>query len=89
MGVAILGLTLLSLLSAGSTVTGAESVLGSTTGDDPNVTILARVLFTDYVYAFEITAILLTIAVVGAVVLARRLDTGDDLPADEPGQARR
>jgi NADH-quinone oxidoreductase subunit J len=89
MGVAILGLTLLSLLSAGSTVTGAERVLGSTTGDDPNVTILARVLFTDYVYAFEITAILLTIAVVGAVVLARRLDTGDDLPADEPGQARR
>lgn len=89
MGVAILGLTLLSLLSAGSTVTGAESVLGSPEGDDPNVTILARVLFTDYVFAFEITAILLTIAVVGAVVLARRLETGDDLPADEPGEARR
>jgi NADH-quinone oxidoreductase subunit I len=33
---------------------------------------LGRVLFTDYVFAFEITAVLLTIAVVGAVVLARR-----------------
>ncbi|MDY7101712.1 MAG: NADH-quinone oxidoreductase subunit J [Actinomycetota bacterium] len=90
LGVATLGLTLVALLSAGSTVTGAESVLGSpTSDDDPNITLLARVLFTDYVYAFEITAILLTIAVVGAVVLARRLETGDDLPADEPGEARR
>jgi hypothetical protein len=34
---------------------------------------LGRVLFTDYVVAFEITAVLLTIAVVGAVVLARRV----------------
>ncbi len=39
---------------------------------EDNVRDLARVLFTDYVYAFEITALLLTIAVVGAVVLARR-----------------
>lgn len=39
---------------------------------DSNVKQLARVLFTDYVFAFEITAILLTIAVVGAVVLARK-----------------
>jgi NADH-quinone oxidoreductase subunit J len=33
---------------------------------------LARSLFTDYVWAFEITAVLLVIAVVGGVVLARR-----------------
>ena len=33
---------------------------------------LGRTIFTDYVFAFEITALLLTIAVVGAVVLARR-----------------
>jgi len=38
----------------------------------PNIDQLGRVIFTDYVYAFEITALLLTIAVVGAVVLARR-----------------
>ncbi|MDQ1461577.1 MAG: hypothetical protein QOI08_3061, partial [Actinomycetota bacterium] len=29
-------------------------------------------LFTDFVWAFEITAVLLVIAVVGSVVLARR-----------------
>jgi NADH-quinone oxidoreductase subunit J len=37
-----------------------------------NVERLARSLFTDYVWAFEITAVLLVIAVVGGVVLARR-----------------
>jgi NADH:ubiquinone oxidoreductase subunit 6 (subunit J) len=34
--------------------------------------VLARTLFTDYVWAFEITAVLLVIAVVGGVILARR-----------------
>ncbi|MDH4170051.1 MAG: NADH-quinone oxidoreductase subunit J, partial [Acidimicrobiia bacterium] len=42
-------------------------------------------LFTDWVFAFELTALLLTIAVVGAVVLARRA-TGEleDLPDPAP-----
>ena len=50
-----------------------------------NVERVARVLFTDFLWAFEITAVLLVIAVVGAVVLARRsgqrpepLDETDD-----------
>jgi len=33
---------------------------------------LGRVLFTDYVFAFEATSILILTAMVGAVVLARR-----------------
>lgn len=37
-----------------------------------NVENLARTLFTDFVWAFEMTAVLLVIAVVGGVVLARR-----------------
>ena len=37
-----------------------------------NVETLAKSLFTDFVWAFEITAVLLVIAVVGSVVLARR-----------------
>ncbi len=37
-----------------------------------NVERVARVLFTDFLWAFEITAVLLVIAVVGSVVLARR-----------------
>jgi len=39
---------------------------------EPNIDQLGRTLFTDYVFAFEITALLLTIAVVGAVLLARK-----------------
>jgi NADH-quinone oxidoreductase subunit J len=37
-----------------------------------NVQRLAQYLFTDFLWAFEITAVLLVIAVVGGVVLARR-----------------
>jgi NADH-quinone oxidoreductase subunit J len=33
---------------------------------------LGRVLFTDYVFAFEATSILILVAMVGAVMLARR-----------------
>ena len=52
-------------------VTGAESVGGIATGSE-NVRLLARSLFSDYVYAFELTSLLLVIAVIGAVVLARK-----------------
>ena len=42
----------------------------------PNVRQLGRVIFTDYVWAFEITGVLLTIAVVGAIALSRRAQPG-------------
>lgn len=59
---------------AGDTwATGARSVRGELgPARDGNVETLARVLFTDFVWAFEITAVLLVIAVIGGVVLARR-----------------
>jgi NADH-quinone oxidoreductase subunit J len=54
-------------------VTGATSTRGAL---DPartgNVHALAESLFTNFVWAFEMTAVLLVIAVVGGVVLARR-----------------
>lgn len=55
----------------------------------PNVEQLGRVIFTDYVWAFEITAVLLTIAVVGAIALARRQrsDAEADDEAAPTGQA--
>jgi NADH-quinone oxidoreductase subunit J len=40
--------------------------------DYGSVTALARTLFTDHALSFEITSILLLVAVVGAVVLAKR-----------------
>ena len=55
-------------------VTGEHSVMGplDEQSRSGNVRTLATSLFTDYVWAFEITAVLLVIAVVGGVVLARR-----------------
>ncbi len=53
--------------------TGVHAVAGSTTaGHRPNVAVLGRAVFTTYLYAFEATSALLVIAVVGAVVLAKR-----------------
>lgn len=53
----------------------------------PNIDQLGEVIFTDYILAFEITALLLTIAVVGAVVLARRAK-GELQPIPETGPNR-
>ncbi|GIU85707.1 MAG: hypothetical protein KatS3mg009_0222 [Acidimicrobiia bacterium] len=62
--------------------TGARSTVGplDEDGRSGNVETLARALFTDYIWAFEVTAVLLVIAVVGGVVLARR--SGRRLPAE-------
>ena len=77
--VAILGLSLTALLSVGSRVTGQASTLAAIDGSEPNINALAKVLFTDYVFAFELTSVLLTVAVVGAVVLSRKAGPAIDL----------
>ena len=76
------GLTAVVLLGS---VSGAKSSAAAPTKDLPNVAQIGQLLFTDYLWAFEITSVLLVIAVVGAVVLAlhRRDDFVDDLPGDE------
>jgi NADH-quinone oxidoreductase subunit J len=52
--------------------TGPHNVTGKTLGPYQNIGELGRSVFTTYLFAFEATAALLIIAVVGAVVLARR-----------------
>jgi NADH-quinone oxidoreductase subunit J len=64
---------LLLTLVQGSWATGIKSDAGTISGDGTNVEKLATVIFTRYLLAFEVTSVLLVIAVVGAVVLARRL----------------
>ena len=56
-------------------VSGARSVAGPARGEESNVELLAESIFTRYLLAFEVTSVLLVIAIVGAVVLARRLST--------------
>src|SRR5262245_17358400 len=66
------------------TPTGAPASRGSATqGDVANVERVARSLLTDFLWPFEITSALLVIAVVGAVVLARRSGPGRELSDDE------
>ena len=63
-------------------VTGTQSVTGAISPTVSNITQIGTELFTTYVFALEITAGLLTIAVVGAVVLSRR--PNDLAPIPEP-----
>ena len=64
--------------------TGARSARGALdAARSGNVRSLATSLFTDFVWAFEITAVLLVIAVVGGVVLARRSGQRAEAPVDE------
>jgi NADH-quinone oxidoreductase subunit J len=65
--------------------TGNLATAGQAGGPGTNVEKLARSIFTRYLLAFEITSALLVIAVIGAVVLARKLKPVP--PADsEAGQ---
>lgn len=77
----------LGFLLAGHEVTGAEALAGSLSAGT-NLGVLARSVFTTYVLPFELTSVLLVIAVVGAVVLARRIRVEDGTkhePREEVG----
>jgi NADH-quinone oxidoreductase subunit J len=41
-------------------------------GSTPGVAAIGRLLFTDYAFAFEVTSVLILVAMVGAVVIAHR-----------------
>jgi hypothetical protein len=76
------------VLAGRTWATGASATRGSLSepvdGQDlGNVERVARVLFTDFLWAFELTAALLVIAVVGAVVLARRSSQKPEMDAED------
>ncbi|HEY5251957.1 MAG TPA: NADH-quinone oxidoreductase subunit J [Acidimicrobiales bacterium] len=81
------GLLVLAIGSKWST--GAPSVAGPAQNQQGgDVAAIGRSVFTTYLFPFEITAALLVIAVVGAVVLARRPrhpSVGDDSGVDADG----
>jgi NADH-quinone oxidoreductase subunit J len=75
-GLVVLGTTGLLLLGQVSKwTTGAPHVAGIDAGRQSNVYLLGKSVYTTYLFPFEATAALLVIAVVGAVVLARRPPT--------------
>jgi len=73
-GLMVLGLAGLLVMGFGAHWSvGTRSVAGPARGQSGgDVAALGRSVFTTYLFAFEVTSALLVIAVVGAVVLARR-----------------
>ena len=83
--VALVLLIVASIVALGSEAKwsgGASSVVGPNQGPYQNVADLGKAIFTDYLFAFELTAGLVVIAVVGAVVLARRSADSNSDDAD-------
>ena len=82
-GIAGLGLLGLLVIAVSRGVemltTRAEGLATSAEGasGDANIQQLARSVFGDYVVAFELTSVLLVVAVVGTVMLARRRVPGE------------
>ncbi len=87
-GLVVLTLTSLLLLGVDAHwAVGARSVAGVARGQaGGDVAALGRSVFTTYLFPFEATAALLVIAVVGAVVLARR-PRGRAASPDDPAEA--
>ena len=79
-GLGILALPLLAFASTGGEATGARPAAAAANAinkSTPDVAQLGESLFTTYLFAFEATSVLLVIAVVGAVVLARKVKRAD------------
>jgi NADH-quinone oxidoreductase subunit J len=78
LGVALAGAFVVQMMAMLAMYTGAEGVAADAVPLASSISIeeVARLLLTDYIYAFEMTSVLLLIAVVGAIVLARR-QTGE------------
>jgi NADH-quinone oxidoreductase subunit J len=82
MGVGLIGLLIAAVVStrdtpplsvsSGLAVAGEEGADGTVGDHDANIRQLADNLFSDQVFAFELTSVLLIVAVAGTVVLTRR-----------------
>ena len=86
----IVGIGVAGLVGAAIIVARGRDIVVNTNGldsieHDANVRQLARSLFSDYVFAFELTSVLLVIAVVGTVLLARRPNKGLQAAREKAG----
>jgi NADH-quinone oxidoreductase subunit J len=83
-GLGLLVLCEVLLLTHQRWVTGAPKATHVLRGEGTNVAVIGRSLFTTYLLPFEVTSALLVVAVIGAVVLARRPHRGAE-GAQPPG----
>jgi NADH-quinone oxidoreductase subunit J len=72
-GGGVIGLVAFAAISSRDNIgTAGKAAADATVDPDSNIRALARDLFSDHVLAFELTSVLLVIAVVATVLLARR-----------------
>ncbi len=72
-GSGVIGLIAFAAISSRDNIgTTGKPAVDAAADHDSNIRTLARDLFSDHVLAFELTSVLLVIAVVGTVLLARR-----------------
>jgi NADH-quinone oxidoreductase subunit J len=85
LGAGVVALVLTALIQTSGEATGIPRAVGSLS-DGTDVSLLSEAIFTRYVFAFEITSVLLVVAVVGAVQMVRRVRGPEIVDA---GQAER
>ncbi len=81
-GAAVFALPVVALASTGWEATGQRANLTPTLATD--IAAIGEQLFTRYIFALEITSVLLVIAVVGAVMMAKRGPRPADMIVDLP-----
>jgi NADH-quinone oxidoreductase subunit J len=74
LGVGVVGLLIAAIVTSRDSLKlrGTGVNVATLEDHDANIRQIARSIFTDYVVAFEVTSVLLIVAVVGTVVLARK-----------------
>ncbi len=95
---AIMGLGLVSLITAAVVKADGSAVLPGAQGsgidvatvadNDSNIRQLAENLYGDHVFAFELTSVLLVVAVAGTVILTRKWPKADDSASSTSGAAK-
>jgi NADH-quinone oxidoreductase subunit J len=77
-GLGVMGILIAAIVAADDVLVNRGSGIAATTVENPdeNVRQLARSIFSDNVFAFELTSVLLLVAVIGTVLMARRVKSG-------------
>jgi NADH-quinone oxidoreductase subunit J len=74
-GLGVSGIVIAAIISSRSALSVTGDGIDQTTVEaaDANIRQLARSIFSNNVFAFEVTSVLLLVAVIGTVLMARRI----------------
>lgn len=69
---AAIALAIMMILSTTSFTIGPVGIGANIIKNETNTNVLGRVLYTEYIYPFEILSVVLLVAIIGAIVLTKR-----------------